>query len=125
MPCNYKDYPSNWKAIRAEIMARAENRCECTGVCRFKHEGGRCGVEHGATRTKLVDSEEDGLVDIPVMTKIVLTIAHLCHKTKCARRAHLLCLCARCHLRLDAPLHAKHAAETRDRKRGQLRLQGI
>jgi hypothetical protein len=28
MPCNYKDYPPNWKAIRAAILERAAKRAQ-------------------------------------------------------------------------------------------------
>ncbi len=45
---------------------------------------------------------------------VVLTVAHTCSCTPlCANPEHTMALCNRCHLRLDLPLHMKHAAETR------------
>jgi hypothetical protein len=35
--------------------------------------------------------------------------------------AHVLAMCQRCHLRLDAAMHAGHAAETRMRRRDAAR----
>lgn len=107
---NPKDYPANWKKISAEIRSRSGGRCECFG---------ECGLHNG---TDLVDTyngrcrEHHGQFAIFARGKVVLTTAHLCHKTKCARRTHLKAMCNRCHLRYDNALHVKHAAETRKQK---------
>lgn len=111
MPCNYQDYPKNWKAIRAEIMKRAGNRCECAGECGVLHaeqfgpafNTERCAEEHGAGAMFF-----NGLV--------VLTIAHLNHRTKDSRRKNLKAMCQRCHNRYDRP----HRDETRRLKREAL-----
>ena len=49
---------------------------------------------------------------------VVLTVAHLCTcDPLCAEPSHLKAMCNRCHLRVDMPLHQRHAAETRRRER--------
>ena len=104
---NLSDYPKNWKEISAEIRLRSGGRCECTGECGL-HNGrdlidtynGRC-KEMNNTKAKYAKGS------------VILTTAHLCHKTKCARRSHLKSLCQKCHLRLDIDLHIKHSKETR------------
>ena len=82
-PENRCRYPSNWKEIRADILKRAENRCEF------------CGIENYAIR-------ENG-------SKVVLTIAHLDHTPENCDYGNLRALCQKCHNRYDA----KHRAETR------------
>lgn len=113
---NPQDYPANWKRISAEIrFGRAAGRCECRGECGLHrtHPGPRrCVEQHGQPA-------------VWARGRVVLTTAHLCHRPRCARRAHLRAMCQRCHLRYDAALHRQHAAETRDRKRGQGRLWAI
>ena len=104
------DYPKNWKSISLEIRKRSGNRCECWGECGL-HNGqdlidsynGRCR-EYNKTKARFARG------------MVVLTVAHLCHKTKCARRSHLKAMCQRCHLRYDTDLHIKHAKETRKLK---------
>jgi len=32
MPCNYKDYPANWKEIRATALNRANHQCQFCGL---------------------------------------------------------------------------------------------
>ena len=57
--------------------------------------------------------------------KVVLTVAHLNHDTTDNRPENLRAWCQKCHITYDAALHARHAAETRRRKReeaGQLAL---
>jgi hypothetical protein len=56
----------------------------------------------------------------------VLTVAHLCKcDPLCKNPEHVKAMCQRCHLRVDTPLHVKHSAATRMRKKeraGQLRI---
>jgi hypothetical protein len=121
MPFDRHRYPPDWfTTIRPAILARAGNRCEFCGL-----ENGAVGyrwaghflpvppdqVEHYRTREKLF--------------RIVLTIAH--HPDPDPLNvdpANLHALCQACHLRLDAQMHAEHAAVTRRAKRhaGQLTL---
>jgi hypothetical protein len=90
-------YPSNWKALRAEVLSRASNACE--GSPRFPE-------------CRAVNYEPHPVTG----SKVVLTIAHLNHDETCADPAMLRAWCQRCHLVYDASHHAKNAAETRRRK---------
>lgn len=112
MPVNPKDYPKNWKAISAEIIERAKGQCECTG---------ECGL-HRTTRGPRRCTEMNGHPARWAKGKVVLTTAHLCHRPKCARRAHLKAMCQRCHLRYDVQLHKDHRRERRDKEVGQKTL---
>jgi len=88
-------YPRNWTKIVAETRERARNahgreQCECSGEC-LKHSG-RCEeINHTWPKYR----RKKGKV------KIRLTIAHLCHSKKCARRSHLRAMCEPCHLIYD------------------------
>ena len=92
-------YPKNWKQIRADILIRANNRCE--GSPRFP----------ACRAVNYEPHPETG-------SKVVLTIAHLTHDETCDDPSLLRAMCQRCHLIYDAAHHAKNAAETRRRKRG-------
>ena len=92
MPCDYKEYPANWKEISARIRnERAQNRCE------------ECGAQNGKPH--------------PVTgSKVVLTVAHLNHKKDDVRGENLKALCQRCHLRYDLSHHIfnrKYGRDTR------------
>jgi len=82
-PENKKLYPSNWKQIRANILDRANNKCEF------------CGIENYTIK-------ENG-------SKVVLTIAHLDHNPTNNDYNNLKALCQKCHNSYDS----KHRAETR------------
>lgn len=111
-PSERARYPKNWREIRAAILARAENRCECEG---------ECGL-HRTTPGPRRCTETHGALAVWANGKIVLTIAHLDHTPENNEHANLKAMCQRCHLRYDAQHHAKNASLTRDRKRGQMRL---
>lgn len=87
-PENKHRYPKNWKQIRADILARANNRCEF------------CGIENYAYRLNPKTGKN---------VKIILTIAHLSHEPEDCSPENLRALCQRCHNQYDA----KHRAETR------------
>jgi 5-methylcytosine-specific restriction endonuclease McrA len=91
MPCDYRNYPPNWKDIRAAILERAGHCCE------------ECGVANYATNPA-------------TGSRVVLTIAHLDHDTTHNDPSNLKAWCQLHHLRFDAQYHAKHAAETRRRR---------
>lgn len=112
MPCNYKDYPSDWKEIRAAVMARAEHRCEFCGLEQYA-QGYRTidGVFMGAD--ECLNSKE---LEGHRIIRIVLTVAHLDHDTANSDMGNLVLLCQQCHNRYDAKHRAKNAAETRRRK---------
>lgn len=122
MPMNRADYPVNWEEISKQIrFERAQSRCECTGECGCSFDGERCSVEHGQPHPRTGN-------------KVILTVAHLCEgicdaeKTTrlCGEPSHLKAMCQACHLKLDGPLHAANAKETRlnrkDEQRGLLAL---
>lgn len=105
-PSERARYPKNWKAVSLAIRERAGNRCECEGECglhRTNPGPRRCLELNGAKATW-------------AKGKVVLTVAHLNHQPEDCRDENLKAMCQRCHLRYDAPHHAKNAAATRRRK---------
>lgn len=79
-PENKARYPKNWKGIRMEILARAQNRCEWDG----------CGVDNYSIHP------ETG-------SKVILTIAHLDHTPENCEPENLRAWCQLHHNRYDAP----------------------
>ena len=130
MPCDYRRYPQDWKALSRRLrFARAQGRCEQPG----------CGAPHGELifrlRTDLEQwrypTESDLYVQDPQYRgiKVVLTVAHLCAcEPLCADESHLKVLCQLHHLRRDARQHAASARKTRagkaDAARALLSLMG-
>ncbi len=106
---NKKRYPANWKAIRAEILERADQCCEMCGVPNRWHRNRRTGEITDCAWTV----ENWTLIDGDLVTKIVLTIAHLDHTPENCDPSNLRALCQRCHLTYDA----KHHADTRWNKK--------
>ena len=100
-------YPQGWQAFSRMIrFERAQGQCECTGL-------GLCGLHctHPGPRRCV---ERDGQPAIWAKGTIILTVAHVCLcEPLCMEESHCLACCNRCHLRIDIPLHMKHAAETR------------
>jgi hypothetical protein len=118
-----------WKVIRARILERAGNACECRGECGLVHQYGRCEVpNHGKIQRK-----REGIVnwhfheacslclggDNCGAVFVVLTIAHLDHDPRNNVDANLAAFCQLCHLRYDREEHATNSAETRARKRDE------
>jgi len=100
MPVDWRDYPANWREIAHQVKEEAQWQCECCGKqCRRPGEPFR---SH----------------------RLTLTVAHCNHTPMDCRPENLVALCAPCHLRMDAPHHARNAARTRWRRRrkGQRRL---
>ena len=96
MPIDYSRYPLNWKAIRAEVLTRAENRCEGS--------------------PKYPDCRAENKQPHPVTgSKVVLTVAHLDHDVTHNELANLKAWCQRCRLTYDA----KSKAERRKQKDGE------
>jgi hypothetical protein len=104
-------YPQGWPAFSLMIRTeRAEGRCECEGECGLHrtHPGPRRCVERNGQSAQWAR----GIV--------VLTVAHLCPcDPPCIEATHVKACCNRCHLRIDVPLHQRHAAETRRLARQQ------
>lgn len=122
MPMNKAHYPKDWKTLRATVLARAKNCCECTGECGSSHEGERCAVpDHALIQREKLDlaswvmayALSETLYHHPPV-KVILTTAHICQESSCNDLEHLRALCQCCHLRLDARQHA----ETRMKRKG-------
>lgn len=82
-PENRHRYPANWAEIRAEILARAGNRCEGSPLhpdCRAANR-----EPHPVTGSR-----------------VVLTIAHMDQVIENNDPSNLRALCNRCHLKHDA-----------------------
>ena len=99
-----KDWPEFSRSIR---FGRAAGRCECEGECgRPEHldDDGRCLNVHGqpAHRTG---------------SKVVPTVAHLCHTPEC--REHVKAMCQGCHLHYDKDHHAENRRKTTARKQAE------
>ena len=94
-PENMKKYAGGsihskeWKAIRSEILHRADNRCE--GSPAYPD----CKVENYQPH--------------PVTgSKVILTIAHLNNNPSDNDRNNLKCWCQKCHNTYDAPHRSKN-----------------
>ena len=101
---NLSDYPSDWKEISRHIrFDRAGGQCECFGECGLHkdHPGPRRCIEVHSKHAQWA------------LGKIVLTVAHLCHDTKCSNRDHLRAMCQKCHNRYDTPHRKKNRSHTR------------
>jgi hypothetical protein len=105
MPCNYKDYPDNWKWLSKQIVKDAGNKCEL------------CYAPNGVTvnRGKTTQypwqlAHQDG----GKATKIILTVHHIDSNKMNSKKQNLISLCQRCHLRLDLQKHMKNRADKRE-----------
>ena len=123
-------YPKNWKAIRAEILRRAEDRCErCrapngadiargAGTCADTYmleDGSVFDADTGEALGKARGSE----YDVESFVRVVLTVAHLDHVEANNDPSNLQGLCQRCHLRHDAKDNAQRRKANRAARRGQ------
>ena len=100
MPCNYADYPPNWKTeIRPAILKRAKNRCEDCGV-----ENGAIGMRDKSGKFSRLEGEGENLaalIDGDKIIRIVLTVSHTDHDLKNNDYKNLKALCQQCHNRHD------------------------
>lgn len=120
MPIDKQCYPKDWLSLRAHVLVRAGNCCECKGECGSVHEESQCAApDHALIQRKKLDlaswvmafAGETRLYNAPI--KVVLTTAHLCQESMCNKIEHLKALCQLCHLRLDAKQHAETRAKNR------------
>ena len=131
MAFNKNNYVSYWKQFSEYIrFERADNQCECRGICGVKHNQFlHLNERFFPTRCKNVNGKES----VNSQKKVVLTVAHLDHKAgvcrckktygfKCAKPDHVLALCQRCHLNLDRSKHIavrrKNLIKKKDKARG-------
>ena len=98
-PSERARYPSEWRVIRADIIARSGMRCECQGECGLHHRR-RCSERHGEMAAW-------------AKGRVVLTVAHLDHTPENCAADNLKAMCQRCHLRYDVVHHQRNAATTR------------
>lgn len=102
MPCNYKDYPENWKWLSKQIVKDAGNKCE---LC-FAPNG--VYVLRGKSKDEFLPwypdhsyYTKDGFKRV----RIILTVHHIDSDKKNSKIQNLIALCQRCHLRLDLLKH--------------------
>lgn len=132
MPIDYSKYHPKWSLISRLIrFKRAKNRCEW------------CGVPNGRIITRLSDgfieaNEELQTMSIqevkkynlkylvpynlPVFTKIILTVAHIDRDKTNNRFNNLAALCQKCHLNHDKQQHINNRKYGRNHKDNQLTL---
>ena len=118
--------PKEWKAIRAEVLARAGNKCEFCGALNHARIWRRIDNPSQFQTISQVVLGESGLYRAGVA--VVLTMAHLDQNPQnngaVGRRPNLRALCQRCHNVLDAPFRAENAWRTRHRgAKGQTELE--
>jgi hypothetical protein len=125
MPCNYKDYPPNWKTeIRPAILQRDGNKCKFCKVpdrvIGYRGDAGKWQTIEATMQgeTDALDAEAAGFK----IVQIVLTIAHLDHDLKNNDYSNLAALCQKCHNNHDKEHRQKNAAATRSKKTGLQRL---
>ncbi len=117
-------YPEDWKALRASILERAHEACECTGQCGREHPGGRCFATNGDLIVRAKAQHERHLwkrhAHVGVCmgedcgaVKVVLTVAHLDHVEANNDPENLRAMCQFCHLSLDREDNARRAALAR------------
>ena len=111
MPMNRNLYPKNWTAIAREVKEQAGWTCQgCGKPCRPP------GVPLSQTGDWLEANYPDWY-NAPIKPhQYTLTVAHLDHTPANCHPDNLKALCAPCHLRYDAPMHAASAAKTRSVK---------
>lgn len=140
MPCNYKDYPADWKERRNRILARAGQMLDDKGRIFREATCETCGAPNHEVIYRLKSDRlkwryPNGL-DLDEIdpdyrpTDVVLTIAHLDRTGPPGPNDgpldcpddRLKALCQSCHLWLDRERHQAKAADTRRRKMGALPL---
>jgi len=122
MPCNYKEYPKDWKQIRKRILLRADNKCEFCGVPNhaFIYRYGKDKWDFMPEGREADAMALDGFK----FTKIVLTIAHLDHdkSNHGVSDDRLKALCQKCHLGYDLPRHIDNRKYGRNYRQNNLKL---
>lgn len=111
MPCNYSEYPDNWRWLSRQIIADAGNKCElCYApngalICREKHNLYPWRLATGIDKIDFKDGRQ------PKITKVVLTVHHIDSDKTNSTKQNLLACCQRCHLRLDLHKHMTNRAK--------------
>jgi len=132
MPCDYKNYPPNWKSeIRPAILERCGNKCFFCGVENGKF-GWRSAEGNFYDSKYIIDALENYGDDLfsnvlkncydkkgnPTKgITIVLTIMHLDHDTTNNNYSNLAAGCQKCHLNYDKYHHRKNSRATITKKK--------
>jgi len=121
-------YPADWNEIRAKVLNRAGLRCELCGAEHLDWIARRrsCAalwISLGQFKPLIFPERanqkpEDFLRPV----RVILTIAHLDPTYGSSDPKHLLALCQRCHLKIDAHVHSQARKLTREGKIIELRL---
>ena len=136
MPCNYNNYPPNWKSeIRPRILERDGNKCKICKVpngefiCRGEVQGVEVWQDDDGIFYDLANGERLGATywgDVSVgeakLIKVVLTISHLDHDTSNNDDDNLAALCQLHHNRLDVDFRKSNRKKTLNIKKRQLDL---
>ena len=109
MPCNYKEYPENWKWLSKQIISDAGNRCE---LCYAPNHELIVRKKDSGYPWQLAENVGDG-GDYPKLTKVILTVHHIDSDKNNSKKQNLIALCQRCHLRLDLQKHMKNRRAAR------------
>lgn len=99
-------HSKEWKAFRAKLLERADNRCE--GTPQFPS----CRAENGEPHP-----DTGG--------RVVLTIAHMDHDETHSDPNRCRALCQRCHNNWDAAHRRKNAAKKRRARSPQVDLEDL
>lgn len=124
-PENRKRYPKNWPEIRAEVKARADNRCELCGIQNhaigYRHEGYFISIQQddetapfwmGIPQNLFRELASGKKREIKFL-KIVCTVMHLDHQPENNDLKNLKFGCQKCHLNYDMKHHMANSAKTR------------
>ncbi len=110
-PENKDLYPENWPEIRADILKRADNRCEwCdipNGSWGYREDDGSF-VSLGTKVTPMELMLSSQLHPGKKAFRICLTIMHLDHNPANCDPSNLKAACEQCHNRYDAPVRASN-----------------
>ena len=120
MPCDYSEYPKEWKTvIRPRILERAGHKCERCEVenhrwiCRDgRHDAALNAWYYEDGDILAVKALEDWPEGYKAPVRVVLTVAHLDHDTSNNDDSNLQALCQRCHNRLDVEYRRKNRSRT-------------
>lgn len=105
MPCDYKEYPDNWKWLSKQLRKDRGNKCE---LCYAPNGLNVARFDNSSVHTWEYLSEVDDRWGDYKKTKIVLTVHHIDSDKQNNDLRNLIVLCQRCHLRLDLHKHIKN-----------------
>lgn len=122
MPCDYKNYPVNWKTeIRPAILERDNNCCKFCGVENYsfgyRDNNGNWVTEKVFNGLNSSDGDELFNGKFPKRIRIILTIMHLDHDTTNNNYDNLAAGCQKCHLNYDKEHHNKNTRATITKKK--------